>query len=81
MRTRKTNMKVQDIRTKAKELGIRPDRMNKTDLIHTIQRSEDNMEFYATDRVQHCGELDCLWRGDCLDKNRGRRMKKDPEAA
>ena len=74
-------MKVQDIRIKAKELGIRPNRMNKTDLIHSIQQSEDNMECYATDRVQHCGELDCLWRSDCLDKNRGGEMKTGHETA
>lgn len=68
-------MKVQDIRIKAKELGIRPNKMNKTDLIRSIQRNEESIECYATDRIQHCGELDCLWRTDCLDQN-GRRLEK-----
>lgn len=74
-------MKVQDIRIKAKELGIRRNKMNKADLIRSIQRSEDSIECYATDRVRHCGELDCLWRTDCLDQNVGRLGKIDHEIA
>ena len=38
-------------------MGIKPNKMNKTDLIRAIQRSEGNVECYATDRVEHCGEL------------------------
>lgn len=62
-------MKLQDIRTKAKQLGVNPNRMNKTDLIRTIQRAEGNIDCYATDRVATCGEIDCLWRADCLGEN------------
>ena len=61
-------MNLQDIRSKAKEMGIKPNKMNKTDLIRAIQRSEGNTECYATDRVENCGELDCLWRTDCLPR-------------
>jgi hypothetical protein len=64
MRASEVNM--QDIRTKAKGLGIKANKMNKTDLIHAIQRSEENIECYATDRVEHCEEFDCLWRSDCV---------------
>lgn len=59
-------MKLQDIRNKAREMGFNPNRMNKTDLVRAIQRHENNIECYATDRVQHCGELGCLWRTDCM---------------
>ena len=61
-------MNLKDIRSKAKEMGIKPNKMNKTDLIRAIQRSEDNVECYATDRVEHCGELGCLWRTDCMPR-------------
>ena len=64
-------MKVQDIRIKAKEMGIKPDRMNKIDLIRAIQRAEANVDCFATDRVDHCEEYGCLWRADCVEqKNR-----------
>ena len=65
---RAKDMNMQDIRKKAKEMGIKANKMNKTDLIRAIQRSEDNVECYATDRVEHCGELGCLWRTDCMPR-------------
>ena len=62
-------MKVQEIRIKAKQLGVNPNKMKKTDLIRAIQRAEANIDCYATDRVAHCGETQCLWRVDCLGEN------------
>ena len=53
-------MKVEDIRTKAKSMGIKPNRMNKTELIRAIQRDEANVDCFATDRIEHCEEFDCL---------------------
>jgi hypothetical protein len=58
-------MNMQDIRKKAKEMGINANKMNKTDLIRAIQRTEANIDCFATDRVEECGELGCLWRTDC----------------
>lgn len=69
MEMRARNMKMQDIRSKAKEIGIKPNKMNKTDLVRAIQRAEANMDCYATDRVEHCEEFDCLWRADCMEEN------------
>ena len=61
-------MNMQDIRKKAKQMGINPNKMNKTDLIRSIQRGEANIDCFATARVEHCGELGCLWRTDCMPR-------------
>ena len=63
-------MNVQAVRKKAKEMGIKANKMNKTELIRAIQRSEDNIECYGTDRVEHCNESECMWRADCAQRNR-----------
>jgi hypothetical protein len=62
-------MKVQDIRLKAREMGIKPLRMKKTGLIRAIQKAESNIVCYGTERVDNCGEYNCLWRSDCAHKN------------
>jgi len=63
-------MNFNEIRSKAKKLGINTQRMKKTELIQAIQRAENNMDCFGTDRVNHCGENSCLWRPDCLSLNR-----------
>jgi hypothetical protein len=63
-------MNFNEIRSKAKKLGINTYRMKKTDLIRAIQRAENNMDCFETDRVKYCGESSCLWRPDCLSLNR-----------
>jgi hypothetical protein len=69
-------MKLRDIRIKARTLGIRPNGMDKTDLIRAVQRSEDNFACYATDSAQQCGETYCLWRTDCRDQNMRRQVRR-----
>ena len=59
-------MKFQEIQRMAKDMGINTYRMKKTDIIHFIQRKENNIDCYGTDRVSHCQEQGCLWRSDCL---------------
>ena len=59
-------MRFQDIQKMAKGMGINTFRMKKTDIIHFIQRKEDNIDCYGTNRVTHCQEQACLWRSDCL---------------
>jgi hypothetical protein len=61
-------MNMQDVRKKAKEMGIKANKMSKIDLIRTIQRSENSIDCYATNRVEQCGELGCLWRTDCMPR-------------
>lgn len=59
-------MKVKDIQNMARAMGLKPGKLNKTRLIHTIQKQEKNDECYATSAVNSCGQDDCLWRSDCL---------------
>ncbi len=62
-------MKFQEIQRMAKSMGINPYRMKKTDLVKFIQREENNIDCYGTERVAHCEERECLWRSDCLSLN------------
>ena len=59
-------MKLHEIRKIAKGLGINPKGMNKTNIIRAIQKEENNIVCYGTPRVDHCNEMRCLWRNDCL---------------
>jgi hypothetical protein len=59
-------MKYQAIQKIGKDMGINTYRTKKEDLIHAIQKKENNFDCYATARVTDCGEEDCLWRSDCL---------------
>ena len=59
-------MNFNEIRKKAKDMGINTYRMKKMDVIRAIQHSEDNIDCYGTQRVSHCHEDACLWRKDCL---------------
>ncbi|MBF0276704.1 MAG: SAP domain-containing protein [SAR324 cluster bacterium] len=38
----------------------------KADLIHIIQRDENNYDCYSTSYSETCGQDGCLWRSDCL---------------
>jgi hypothetical protein len=62
-------MRFQEIREIAKDMGIGTYRIKKTDLVRTIQREENNIECYGTERVDICQEEACLWRIDCLTLN------------
>jgi hypothetical protein len=59
-------MKFNDIRKMAKGMGVNTYRMKKADIIHAIQKTENNIECYGTERVEYCGEDSCLWRDECL---------------
>jgi len=58
-------MKMTDIKAKAKELGIRPGKMKKEDLIRAIQEKEGNFPCFGS-ALEHCSQEDCSWREDCL---------------
>ena len=62
-------MKFNEIRKMAKEMQINTYRMKKTDIIRTIQKTENNIECYGTERINNCNEEMCLWRDDCLSLN------------
>jgi len=50
-------------------MDIHTYRMKKTNLIQTIQRKENNIDCYGTNRIDYCEEVGCLRRNDCLTLN------------
>ncbi len=58
-------MKMLDIKAKAKDLGIRPGKMKKEELIRAIQEREGNFPCFGS-AMEHCSQEDCCWREDCM---------------
>jgi hypothetical protein len=58
-------MNISEIKKLAKDRGLASGRMRKAELIHSLQAQERNSQCYNTDFSAHCGQPDCLWRGDC----------------
>lgn len=59
-------MKMDDIKTIAKNMGLKISKLKKAQLINLIQTEEGNNACYATDAIASCGQDACLWRDDCL---------------
>lgn len=59
-------MNMQEIRGIAKDLGIKASRLNKVDLIQTIQKSEGNFSCFASATHGECDQVNCSWREDCF---------------
>jgi len=59
-------MNFNEIRIMAKDMGISTYRMKKMDMIRAIQRAENNIECYGTQRGENCHEDGCLWRNECF---------------
>jgi len=59
-------VKVQDIRKIASKQGLKVGELGKLQLIRSIQKAEGNSECFATPYVRECGQMNCLWREDCL---------------
>jgi hypothetical protein len=65
-------MTFNEIQNMAKGMGINIFRMKKIDMIRSIQKAENNIDCYGTERVEHCHEDECCWRGDCRSLNNKR---------
>ena len=52
------------LRKKATELGIAPGKMNKADIIHSIQQAEGFQPCFAT--CQECLQAECFFHKDCI---------------
>ena len=61
-------MKMNQVREKAKALGIRVKNPKKVDLIRMIQKAEGNFECFGTARA-FCDQERCCFREDCLILN------------
>ena len=58
---------MQEIRTIAKEFGIKTAKQTKVDLVRTIQQAEGNFSCFATATAGDCDQTGCLWREDCFE--------------
>jgi len=60
-------MKISAVREIARNRGMtKTGKMDKTELIRSIQREEGNYDCFATPYVHECNQFGCLWREDCL---------------
>lgn len=60
-------MQMQEIRTIAKNFGIKTSRQNKVDLVRSIQVAEGNFGCFATANDGVCDQIACVWRDDCFE--------------
>lgn len=58
-------MNMQDVRAKARQMGLRTGRMKKADMIHSIQRAEGNQPCYGHSGGS-CSQTGCCFMDDCL---------------
>ncbi len=58
-------MKMTELRKKAKQLGVKPAKMKKADLIHAIQTAEGFVPCFGTSDGS-CDQFDCCFRTDCI---------------
>jgi hypothetical protein len=60
-------MKINEIKQKAKALGINcGNKMKKTELIHSIQKTEGNTPCFGKSNNGKCQYTNCCFMGDCL---------------
>ena len=62
-------MKIQEIRTMAKKLGVNSFGKKKPELIREIQRKEGNFDCYG--RAENfCDQMECLFRAICISEKK-----------
>ena len=59
-------MKLQDIRTIARQLQIKSNGQSKSGLIRSIQLQEGNFDCYGSACNGECDQSGCQWRDDCF---------------
>lgn len=58
-------MNMTEVKSIAKDRGIKCGKLNKTGLIQAMQRQEGNPECFNTGQMDICGQGQCLWLADC----------------
>lgn len=58
-------MEMEEIRLKARALGIKTMGVRKNDLIREIQKKEGNFDRFGTAK-DYCDQWSCCFREDCL---------------
>lgn len=59
-------MQMQEIRTIAKDIGVKTSRQTKVDLVRSIQTAEGNFGCFATATDGVCDQSKCIWQEDCF---------------
>jgi len=58
-------MKMAEVRTKAKAMGINAVGKTKETVIRAIQTAEGNQDCFKRGKRATCGQNKCAWRSDC----------------
>jgi len=64
-KVKQKRMTMTETRDKAEALGIRPGKMKKAELIHSIQTAEGCTPCFGWSNGE-CGNIDCCFMADCL---------------
>lgn len=59
-------MRMDEVREKAKKFGLKTSRMKKDDLIRAIQTAEGNFPCFGS-AGQYCDQQGCCWQDECLE--------------
>ena len=60
-------MNINELKKMAKELGVKPSNLKKTELIRAIQIAEGNFDCFGKAEGD-CDQEDCLFRVECLNE-------------
>jgi len=60
-------MKMNEVRTIAKCLGLNSFGKSKAELIKEIQRKQGNFDCFGS-AINYCDQLECLFRASCLSE-------------
>ncbi|MCK8601512.1 hypothetical protein [Desulfoferrobacter suflitae] len=66
-------MKMQEVRARARELGINSFGKTKIDLIREIQRKEGYFDCYGTAVGGLCDQTECCFRASCLAEGKSQK--------
>lgn len=59
-------MNLNELKTMAREVGIKPGKMKKEEMINAIQIAEGNFDCFGK-AEDYCDQENCAFRDDCLD--------------
>jgi hypothetical protein len=59
-------MTLKEVKAIAKKKNLTVANTKKAEIIRAIQRDECNNDCFATGTANECGQMNCLWRPDCL---------------
>jgi hypothetical protein len=60
------SLSMNEIKNKARGLGLNPENLPKMDLVRAIQRAEGNTPCYGRSNNGQCPYTDCCFRKDCF---------------